>query len=135
MRSRSCRCVASVKRDRRTAGCKQGCKREPLLPRRPRTPQRATPHFSWRREGDSSPRKRGPEVADRCDPLAVARNDHARRPSTTFSGPEDPDEALRGAIKAALDVGDLARVRALLDVLDPPKAPALELARHRRGEP
>jgi hypothetical protein len=31
----------------------------------------------------------------------------------------DPDDALREAIKVALDVGDLARVRALLDVLDP----------------
>ncbi len=36
----------------------------------------------------------------------------------------DPDEALREAVKAALDAGDLARVRALLDVLDgTPSAP------------
>jgi hypothetical protein len=44
----------------------------------------------------------------------------------------DPDEALRQAIKAALDAGDLARVRALLDVLDPPRAPVVELARRNR---
>jgi hypothetical protein len=43
----------------------------------------------------------------------------------------DPDEALRVAIKAALDAGDHARVRALLDVLDPPTAPVLALgSRH-----
>ena len=44
----------------------------------------------------------------------------------------DPDEALRGAIKAALDAGDLVRVRALLDVLDPPRAPVVELAPRNR---
>ena len=36
------------------------------------------------------------------------------------SGPKlDPDEALRTAIKAALDAGDVERARSLLDMLAP----------------
>jgi hypothetical protein len=46
----------------------------------------------------------------------------------------DSDEALRGAIKAALDVGDLGRVRALIDVLDSSKAAVVELAARPRDE-
>jgi hypothetical protein len=44
----------------------------------------------------------------------------------------DLDEALREAIKAALDAGDLARVRLLVDVLDPPQALVLEMVPGRR---
>jgi hypothetical protein len=52
------------------------------------------------------------------------------------SGTVDPDDALRTAIKAALDAGDLARVKALVDVLEqaPARKPAavLELVPRER---
>ena len=49
----------------------------------------------------------------------------------------DPDEALREAVKAALDAGNLARVRALLDVLEAVPAPAATVLclAGRRGAP
>ena len=46
----------------------------------------------------------------------------------------DPDEALRTAVKAALDAGDLVRVRALVDILDvsPTTRPTLVRLSDRR---
>lgn len=51
--------------------------------------------------------------------------------STTIPVPTDPDDALRAAIKAAVDAGDLARATALLEILKaaPKVAPVLTLAR------
>jgi hypothetical protein len=59
-------------------------------------------------------------------------------PPATLAKPEpspDPDEALRTAIKAAVDAGDFARVEALVAVLkgDPAKlAPVVPLASRGR---
>ncbi len=85
-------------------------------------------------EGDSNPSERRQDVAERSHPDAVAPGDDAGHRSTTSAEAKDPDDALRGAIKAALDFGDFVRVRALVDLLDPPKAPAVTLARpgHRQ---
>ncbi len=49
--------------------------------------------------------------------------------------PVDPDDALRAAIKAALDAGDLARAGALLDVLRsaPKPAPVVVLEERRKA--
>jgi hypothetical protein len=66
------------------------------------------------------------------DALPTAADDVSQHPKP------DPDEALRAAIRAALDAGDLDRVTALVDILraSPKPAPVLELAgRKGRSRP
>ena len=48
--------------------------------------------------------------------------------------PSDPDEALRVAIRSALDAGDFDRVKALVAVLEasPKKAAVVDIASRRR---
>ena len=54
--------------------------------------------------------------------ISAAADDASQRLATLLvAKAEAADAALREAIKAALDAGNLVRVRALLDVLDPPK--------------
>ena len=72
--------------------------------------------------------------AEKIEPVAIVdvESDATQEAETRRAEPErsDPDEALRWAIKAALDVGDYGRVRALLAVLEssPRPAPILTLA-------
>jgi hypothetical protein len=56
--------------------------------------------------------KRREDDADR------ATKDDARRREVSASTPMSADEAIRLAAKLAIDAGDLARARALLDLLD-----------------
>jgi hypothetical protein len=61
-------------------------------------------------------------------------------PNVQNPKPTDPDDALRDAIRAALDAGDLDRVHALTTVLKAARAPAaprvvdLAARRRERGE-
>lgn len=84
--------------------------------------------------GFEDPEASGSGVADRrgddADP-ATQGDDKQRDVSAS---PTDTDEAIRSAAKLAIDAGDTARARALLDLLDakPKPAPVLTLARKNR---
>jgi hypothetical protein len=54
--------------------------------------------------------------------------------STSEAQSADPDEALRAAINAAVDAGDVARAMALLEVLkaSPRPAAVVDIASRRR---
>ena len=58
-------------------------------------------------------------------PAAGSHGDDHRGSRTERANPADPDEALRVAIKAAVDAGDTARAMALLEVLRSSPKPAL----------
>jgi len=93
------------------------------------------PGVSQRREGDSNPDERGHGVVERGE--RAVSSDARQREATLGHVAEaklaDADEALRAAIRAALDAGAFGRVRALLDVLDPPRTTVRELARRHEA--
>jgi hypothetical protein len=79
--------------------------------------------LSLRRERLETLRDVAKEVAETADaPGLETSGDVSGRTKPKPS--LDPDEALRMAVKAALDAGDLARVRALVDILEGSPAPA-----------
>jgi hypothetical protein len=77
-----------------------------------------------------------PIVVDRCEDDAdhATRGDAAQR-GVSALGPATPDDAIHLAAKLAIDGGDLARARALLDLLDtkPHSAPLLALATRKQN--
>jgi hypothetical protein len=60
----------------------------------------------------------------REDDADLATQDDAKRREVSASMPMSADEAIRVAAKIAIDAGDLARARALLDLLDVGQQPA-----------
>lgn len=107
--------------------------------RSPETPK--TPLNQCRRRelkpGESSPES---TAATTPQPEKTARSDDPKSDdSPPVSQRPDPDEALRAAIRAALDAGDLARVKALVSILEAappasaPVAPVVDLMTRRRG--
>lgn len=117
------------------------------------------PNFpgSWRGGRDSKPTTERSETAHGDDPSTTTAPHESRaivtsepppaivaKPSdgTTFRHgdqpvePEriDPDDALRAAIKSAIDAGDLARATALLEVLKASPKPAAVLSIARPGK-
>ena len=105
---------------------------------------KACEHQCRRRESKpgESARDAATEDAGNTGKFGPSASDESPEQSTVLdarSTPEpqriDPDEALRVAIKAAVDVGDVARARALLDILEakPKPAPVVRLEA-RRGK-
>jgi hypothetical protein len=72
-----------------------------------------------------------PIVVDRrLDDAKETTKDDERRRGVSAFGPASADEAIRIALKVAIDAEDLPRARALLDLLDqtPRCAPVLTLS-------